>query len=427
MVVMETLWVASQIVDMIWVGKLGSAAIAGVGVANIVIMLVMSMDMGLVVGVRAMIARFVGAGQARQASHVAGQAVTLGVIWGLLMTVVGLFVTTPLLHFFGVEQEVVSEGAAYLRVTFYGFVTMVVFVRGLYTLQSAGDALTPMVVEAFVRMVHIVLCPFLVLGLWIFPRLGVSGAALSNVIAQTIGAVLMMLILLTGFSRLKLTRGDFRLVPDVVGRLLKIGIPALIMNMQRTFGNFVLTWIIAPFGTLAIAAHSLASRVEMLLYMPAMGLGQGAGVLVGQNLGAREPERAEKGAWVAVAVIEAFMLVCAGVILFFADAVMGIFTPDADLVQLGATFLRIATAAYVVMSLNTVLQNAIAGAGDTMPNMVISIAMIWAVQLPLAYFLPRITDLGVFGVRWAVVAATYAGVLAYLVYFKVGRWKTKKV
>ncbi len=199
------------------------------------------------------------------------------------------------------------------------------------------------------------------------------------------------------------------------------------MHLQRSFGNFVLTWLIAPFGTLAVAAHSLATRVEMFIMLPGMGFGMGAGVLVGQNLGARQPDRAEKSAWMALGILEAVMLVCSGAILLWAEHIIGIFTTDPELVKIGSTFIRISAASFAIIGFISVLQSCIASAGDTVPNMIISIIMIWLITLPLAFVLPRVTDLGVLGVRWAIVGGMAAGTIAYVTYFRLGRWKLKKV
>jgi len=427
MMMMETLYVVSQIVDMIWIGGLGSFSIAGVGVANIVLLLVMSMDLGLILGVRAMVTRHVGANDITGANYIAGQAFILCVIWGALITGAGFLLAEPVIKMFGVESLVVREGTAYLRIMFAGWVALEVLVMSLYVIQSSGDTMTPLKIEFSIRVLHVTLCPFLVKGLWVFPQLGVSGAALSNVISQILGASLGLWLLFRGHTRLRLTLKDFRLSFDIIWRILKIGVPALVMTLQRSLGDLVLTWFIVPFGTLAVAAHSLASRLDMFLFMPGTGLGSGAGVLVGQNLGANQPERAERGAWLAVGFVEAFMVACSIVILLWAENLVGIFTTETSLIRLGSIFLRIATASYVILALVLVLQSCIAGAGDTVPNMIISIGMIWVVQLPLAFLLPRVTDLGVFGVRWAIVASTLIGTIAYVTYFRLGRWKIKKV
>jgi putative MATE family efflux protein len=427
MVVMETLFVISQVVDMIWIGRLGSNAVAGAGVANIILMLVMSADFGIIAGVRALISRHVGARDLPNAQRVAGQAFLISACWGAFITLTGFFLTGPLMRMFGMEAEVVSQGMAYMQVMFSGWIAMELLVMGLYVIQSSGDTLNPMRIELSIRILHVTLCPFLVLGLWIFPEMGVRGAALSNVISQGLGAVIILWFLFTGHTRLRLSKGDFRVVPNLIWRILKIGIPALVMNVQRSVGNLILMWFFVPFGTLAVAAHSLASRVEMFIYMPSMALGSGAGVLVGQNLGAHQPERAEKGVWLAVAILEAFMLACGTVILVWAEGIMGFFSTDPALIAMGASFLRIAVAGYLVLALTTALQNCLSGAGDTLPNMIISLAMIWVFQLPLAYLLPKFAGLGVYGIRWAIVASNFAAGAATISYFRTGRWKAKKV
>ena len=412
---------------MIWVGKLGPTAIAGVGIANIIIMIVMAMDIGIIVGVRALVARHVGAGDLQGANHVAGQALILSIAWGALMMIIGLSLAKPVIGLFGIEPDVVTQGMAYMRIMFIGWVAMDVMIMALYIIQSSGDTITPMMVEGFIRIIHVILCPFLVLGWWIFPHMGVGGAALSNVVTQALGVIIGLWLLFGGRTRLRLTRKDFHLDLGIIWRILRIGIPALVMNIQRSFGTFFLTWLIAPFGTVAVAAHSLVTRIQMFIFLPGMALGMGAGVLVGQNLGSGQPERAARSTWLAVGLVEAFMIFCSVVLLLWAENVVGIFTTDVELVEMCSVFVRIAAAGFVVMGFVSVLQNCLAGAGDTVPNMIISMAIIWILQLPVAFLLSKYTSLGVYGVRWAMVVSTVSGAIAYVVYFRLGRWKTKRV
>jgi putative MATE family efflux protein len=195
MVLLESMFMISQVVDMIWIGRLGPDAIAGVGVASIIVMLVMSMDFGLIVGVRAMVARFVGANDIPGANHIAAQSILLGVVWGGMMMMVGLFAGEAITRLFGLEEAVIQESMAYIRVMFYGWIALDINVLTLYIIQSAGDTIRPMWIEAFARLLHVILCPLLVLGLWIFPQIGVKGAALSNVIAQVVGMVIAVWLL----------------------------------------------------------------------------------------------------------------------------------------------------------------------------------------------------------------------------------------
>jgi Na+-driven multidrug efflux pump len=165
----------------------------------------------------------------------------------------------------------------------------------------------------------------------------------------------------------------------------------------------------------------------MFLFMPAWGLGMAAGVLVGQNLGAQQPARAERSGWLAAAIVEGFIVICSTAILIWAEAFVHIFSSNPGVVSIGATFLRIATAGYIVMGLTAVLQQCISGSGDTIPPMLVSIATMWLIQLPLAYFLSHFTSLQVYGVRWAIVGGTVINTIAYTIYFRLGRWKRKMV
>ena len=427
MMVQQGLFIVGQTIDMIWIGRLGVTAIAGVGVAFIIITLMLMVQQGLVIGARAMVARFVGAGDAESANHVAGQAFVISAVYSVLITVIGVFLAEPILGLFGLEADVIVEGATYLRITFAGWLTLSFWMVSFTIMQASGDTVMPMKITVFFRLLQVAFCPFLVLGWWIFPPLGVSGAALSVVIAQSLGMVIGFWVLFSGRTRLQLTLRNFRLDLNIIWRQVKISIPASIMNMQRAFGNLLLTWFMAHFGTLAVGGHGLAQRVEMLLTMPIQSMGTGAGVLVGQNLGAKQPERAERSGWLAAGFAEAFMVICAVVTLVWAENIASIFTSEPNLVEITSTFLRIAAVGYLVQGLNGILQNCISGAGDTLPPMVISLVVVWVLQLPLAFLLSRVTGLGMYGVRWAIVAGVVVGAVVYITYFRWGRWKRKKV
>jgi len=247
------------------------------------------------------------------------------------------------------------------------------------------------------------------------------------VVSQALGAVAGVWLLFRGHTRLKLSLRDFRFVPNIAWRLVKIGFPSLISMLQASFSMFVITWIIVPFGTRAIAANSLASNVQGFVLTPNFGLGNAVGVLAGQNLGSKQPERAVKTTVLGAGILEAFLITCGVIILVWAEPMVALFNNDPALVAIGASFLRIATAGYLVMGINTALMNCINGAGDTLPNMLINIGMIWIVQIPLTYMLSHYTNLGVYGIRWALVVSNFAGAIAYFSYFRLGRWKHKKV
>lgn len=427
MIVANSLNVLGPTIDMIWVGRLGAADIAAVGVAGMVVMLVNALMMGLFTGLRSMIARHIGAKDEAGAVHVARQAFILSTSYSFVFAAIGIFFADSILRLLGLEPELVALGAPYLRIQFIGMAAMSFRMMSDGTMQASGDTMTPMKLAVIFRLLHVTLCPFLVFGLWIFPRLGINGAAITNVLSQSLGTILGLWMLTSGRSRLRLTFRGLRFDPSTIWRITRIGIPASVMSLQMQFGQLALMRTVVPFGTLAVAAHTLSQRVDMLVFMPLMGLGMSAGVLVGQNLGASQPQRAEKNGWVAVGIAQGVMVIWALVLLLWAGGVVRVFSSDTSLDEIASNYLRIAAAGYLVASLNMVLQQCIAGAGDTLPPMIISIVSIWILQIPLAIFLSKTTDLGVYGVRWAMVAGSVTGAIAYLIYFRSGRWKHRKI
>lgn len=423
----DSLWVIGSVVDMIWIGRLGTSSIAGVGVAGIVVMILMSARMGLNTGARALISRMVGAGDTAGANHVAQQAFIVAAAYAGIMAAIGIAFAESILAMLGLQPDVIAEGAAYMRIQFAAAAAMGFWMMAESIMLASGDSVMPMKISVIARLTHMVLDPFLIFGWWIFPFLGVTGAAVANAVAFSVGMGFCLWALLTGHTRLRLSFKNFSFDPAMIWRIVKIGIPAMIMGIQRSFGNLILVRLIVPFGTLAVAAHSLVQRAEMVLFMPTHGMGQAAGVLVGQNLGAGQPGRAEKSGWQAFAVVEGILLIACLAILLWASNIAGVFTRESDLMEITSLFLLIAAAGYLIMGFEAVFQQSISNAGDTVPPMVISLVTLWLVQLPLAYILPMITTLDVLGVRWAMVIYTAVGAVAYGVYFKIGRWKRKKI
>ena len=414
-------------IDMIWVGRLGAASIAGVGVSGIAVMVVNSLLAGLFTGTLAMIARFMGAGDEQSANRVAQQAFVIGVAFSILMAIIGIFLAKPILTLLGLGTDVIAEGAAYLRIQFVGTVTMGSMAVARSIMQASGDTVTPMKISIGFRLFHVVLCPFMVFGWWIFPSLGVSGAALSNVISQGLAGVLGLWILFSGRTRLLVTLRNFRFDGNIIWRTVKIGIPASITHIERSLSDLVLVWFVIPFGTLAVAAHSLAHRIDQFIQMPCGGLGTAAGVLAGQNLGAGQPERAARTGWLGAGLSTGFTVICSVVVWFWAENLVSIFNAEPSLLEVAGTFLRIQIAGYVLWGMVIALSMSLNGLGDTVITMLTNLSTMWGVTVTLAYFLPRVPGLGVYGVRWAMVAGIAMRAVIYSVYFKGGRWKHKKV
>jgi putative MATE family efflux protein len=423
----NSLWTINLVLEMIWLGRLSEAAIAGVGVSSFIIMLAVSLKSGLSMGERALISRLVGANDFPSASRAAGQAYIISLLFGLIVGLVGFFFAFPLLHLLGLRAVALDAGVLYLRIVSAGWVTEAMWITSLAVMQASGDSVTPMKIGIIIRSVNAVLCPFMILGWWIFPRLGVAGAGITYIFVTGLGMLTSLGVLFSGRTNLKLYLGNFN--PDIhmISRLIKVGVPASVMGLGKAFADLALTWFMIPFGTVAIAANNIIGRLEMFINNPSFSLGLGSGVITGQTLGAHKLGKASKSGGIAVAVAEIFILFCSIFLFVWAENIIRLFSTEPDLVNLGSTFLRIAIAGYLGMTLVYVLQNCISGSGNTLPPMVITLTMLWIVQLPLAFFLSKFTSFGMYGVRWAIAFGYIIGGLTYLLFFFKGRWNYKKI
>jgi putative MATE family efflux protein len=428
MTVSSSIMTLGPFIDAIWIGKLGSAPMAGVMMSGTIVILINSLIMGLFTGLQALVARSVGAGDDAQANHASQQAFVVGAALSLFMAVIGMFFAESILKLWQLEPDVIAAGAVYLRIELIGTFTMSFAILAQRIMQASGDAKTPMKISIGTRAFNIILSPLLIFGWWgIFPALGVRGAALAGVISQGIFGAIALWIVFSGRTRLRLTLRNFSFDWSMIWRITKIGIPASLGGIHMNVGSIVFMWFIAPFGTLAIAGHMLVSRVDMLILMPAMGLGAAAGILAAQNLGALQPQRAAKTAWTAIGLFTSVMLIFSIAVLIWAGYIVRLFNAEPDLIDIAGKFLKIQTVSYMCNGLMMVMMSVMNSVGDTLIAFIIDLVTMWGIRVPLAVILPKVANLGVYGIRWALVADTVSSAIIFMVYFKSGRWKHKKV
>jgi putative MATE family efflux protein len=308
-----------------------------------------------------------------------------------------------------------------MRVQFIGSGTNAFRMMSGAALQSSGDTITPMRAATVSRILHVVLSPMLVFGWFFFPELGLMGAAVANVAAQSSGTVMNFRALFTGTSKLHLTLAGYRPDARVLWQLVRTGLPASVTSAERSFAQLLLVGIVSPYGAATLAAYSLTRRVENLVMMGARGFGQGAGVLVGQNLGAGKPERAKKTVSTAILFVFVINLVTTAFLFFFPELFIRIFNSDPELLELARHWMRIAALGYLFLGIGQVFQQSYNTAGDTIVPMLVTLVSIWLVQQPLAFVLPDL-GLGHYGIAWAVVAAVFARLLIYAPYYFTNRW-----
>jgi len=427
LIISHIMMMTGPTIDMIWVGKLGPDAIAAVGVSGIVVMLVMTAMMGVAIGARALIARFIGMKEPMNAVRVARQAFIISMAFSLVIAAIGIIFSDTILHLMGVEKEVLRLGSAYLKVQFCGAIIMGFWMISEIIMQSSGDTITPMRNGIISKVFHVILSPIFIFG-WLFiPGMGVIGAALANIASMFAGLVMNLYSLFTGKTQLQLHLKGVRIDFPLIWRIIKIGIPGVVMLAQKNLSNLIVMKIIVHYGTLAVAAHTVLQRVEMIFFMAGVGMGSAAGVLAGQNLGAGQPQRAGKSGIYAIGIAETFVVIACTLAFIFPETLISIFTRDPALIEITTVFLRIGVVGYLMCGLEPVFLNFFTGVGDTTVPMAFEVGTTWFLLLPMAIIFPGLWNLGVYGVRWAMALSFVLLTAAYVVYFMMGRWKMKEV
>ena len=414
---------AQTLIDLFWVGRLGSEAVAALAVSGTVLFLMHPVVMGMATGTVALVSRAVGAGRPEDAADVAAQSLVLAVVFGLLTGAAGWFATDFLCRLLGASPEVVRLAGSFLRINFAGCFTVYVMFVASSVLQGAGNTVVPMFAMLLANAVNMILDPILIFGLLGCPRLEVKGAALATVTSQAVAMLVLLRLLHRGAGGVRLTLKHCRWMPALAWQILRIGVPSSGQILTRSLMTMVLMRIVAVCGTAAVAAYGIGMRFHMILLLPAFALGNAAATMVGQNLGARQPRRAEVAAWLAAAVDVGIMVAGTVAMLVFAPAMIRAFDPSPAVVAEGTRYLRTVSPFYVFTGLAIVFSRALNGAGRTVATFVFTVICLWGLQVPLAVWLTTRMTPPTLGIWWAIGAASVLHGLLTTAWFMTGRWK----
>jgi putative MATE family efflux protein len=413
--------------DAFFVSRLGTDAIATVGLTESMITLVFAVAIGSGMATTAMVARRIGEGDVDGARVAAGQSVLLGLGIAVALGVPGALFAPDLLRFMGGSEALVASGHGYTRMLFGGSFTIMLLFLLNAVFRGAGDAAVAMRVLWIANACNIVLDPLLIFGVGPFPELGVTGAAIATTVGRGVGVVLQLVILLRGGSRIRIR--PLHLVPRlrVLLRLIRLSVGGVLQFLIGTASWVALVWIVGRFGSTPVAGYTLAIRLVIFAILPSWGLSNAAATLVGQNLGAGRPDRAEAAVWLTGRWNMWFLLAVAAVFLAAADPMLAIFTSEPDVLAQGAACLRLVVLGYPFYAWGMVLVQAFNGAGDTYTPTAINLLCYWGLQIPLALVLAHATALEAVGVYVAItVAESLVAVIAVLL-FRRGRWKSRVV
>lgn len=415
------------VADVFFVGRLGADAVATVGITESLMTIIYALAVGLSVGAAATVARRIGERDPDGAARAAAQSILFAVGIGAVLGATGVLFAPELLHLMGASDDVVRTGSTFARVMIgaSGGVTLLFLINAVF--RGAGDAAVAMRVLWIANAVNIILGPCLIFGLGPFPRLGVTGAAIGTSIGRWTGVAIQVYVLTRRDARVVLRWAHMRLDTAVMKGILRISGTAMFQNFIATASYMGQVRIIAGFGSAAVAGNTIGIRVILFALLPSWGVSNAAVTLVGQNLGAGKPYRAEASAWKA----GLYNTICLGTIgavfLLFAPIIVRIFTSDTAVGSVGVQCLRIVSAGFLFYGYGMVLTAAFNGAGDTRTPTLINLVSLWIIELPLAWLLAHSAGLGPSGsfVAMSVGFSTLAFLSAWI--FSKGRWKTRHV
>jgi putative MATE family efflux protein len=415
------------IVDTFLVGHLGAASLAAVGLANQWVFLAHTLLGAIGTGSTALIARFTGAKDGETANRVLRQSLLVALLIGLSATTLGTLLARPAVLLLGAPPEVVGLSTTYLTTVSATLVFATLLYLGNACLRGAGDTRTPLYVMAVVNVVNIVVAWTLINGLFGLPKLGVWGSALGAAAGQVVGGTLVVWLLLRGRSGVKLRLTGLRPEWDMVRRILRIGMPTGVEQILFRIGNMAYVRILASLGVAAYAANQVAINGWSLSFMPGFGFAVAATTLVGQSLGAGNPDAAERSGHVTFRMGAALMAVIGVGMILFPEEIMGFFTNDAEVIRLGAMPLLVMGFVQPMLAASMIYAGGLRGAGDTRWPMIITGACIWLVRLPLAYLFAIVLGWGLVGAWTAMSIDLILRGSSNALRFRGGRWKSIQV
>jgi putative MATE family efflux protein len=417
-----------QIIDAFWVGRLGGDAVAAVSVSFPVMFLSIALGAGLAIAGSTLIAQYGGARNEKMVNHVAAQTLLMIILVSVVLGGIGYAIAPALLNLMGVEPQVHALALGFMRVSFIGLVFNFTFFMFQSIMRGIGETTLPLYIVGGTVLLNFVLDPLLIFGWGPVPALGVMGAALATLATQMIAAVTGLVVLFSGKYGIHLAWKDF--APDLgyIKRAFFLGFPASIEMSARALGLTVMTFLIASFGTLAVASYGAASNILQLVMIPAMGVSMAVSTLVGQNIGAGNIERAARigklGAWLGFSILTA-----AGALVFAAAPfIIGFFVPgDAEVIAGGTVFLRIMALFWGFLGVQLALTGVLRASGSMVMTMVLTLVSQWVIQFPLAYVLSKHTALGIEGIWWAFPITNVVIALITLGVYAKGDWKKKRL
>ncbi len=422
-VVTNLLQTAYNLADTFWLGQYSKEALAAITFAFPMVFLLISLGMGLTVAGSVLVAQHVGADEEEEATYAASQTMTFAVILSFVLGSVGFFFVEEALVLLGVSDAVLPGATAYMEVVSLGLFMMFGFFVFISLMRGYGDTITPMLVMLGTVILNIALDPFLIFGWWLFPELGVQGAAIATVFSRGLAMLVGLYIMFEGSRGVQIRLR--KMWPDLgyLRRLFSIGAPASVEGTGRALSINLLLVVVAIFPDTVAAAFGVGIRVFSVIFLPAIAVGRGVETLAGQNIGAGNEDRAAKTSGFAAAVMFGVLSVAAVVVWFTAADIMAVFTDDPEVVDIGADFLRIVAPTFGFTGVMRAYSGGFRGAGKTLYAAAIAIFTLGIVRLPVAWLAVIEFDFGTTGLFASFIVSNILGAVIAFVWYRRGTWR----
>ncbi|MEM9849605.1 MAG: MATE family efflux transporter [Bacteroidota bacterium] len=415
------------IIDAYFLGKVSNAAAATAGIVEVVATLIYSIGIGIGIAATALVARRIGENKPEAASKAAAQTILLSVGVAIILGIVGVVYAEDILRLMKAEEEVIAVGTNYTRILLgTNVVIILLFVlNGVF--RGAGDAFMAMISLWVANLINIILDPLFIFGIGPFPEMGATGAAVATSIGRGLGVAFQLYILFDGKRVIRLSLKYFRLIPALLRKIVNVAATGSLQFFISSASWIFLARLVAAFGTDVYAGYFFAIRLVLFAILPAWGMANATATLVGQNLGAKQADRAATSVWRAAFFNMGFLFLVQVFFFFSAESLIRIFTTSPAAIETGTLTLRIICAGYIFFGLGMVLGQAFGGAGDTRTPTIVNFVCFWLIEIPLAYFLSLQLDWGVRGVLWSIAISETVLAIIFVFLFRRGKWKTVEV
>ena len=422
---------AYTLADTFWLGRLEESkyAVAALQISWPIIFLLISIAFGLGAAGVALVSQYTGAKKHEEAERSAGQVIFISLTFGLVFAITGFFLSPFIVHSLGLEKEVSHLAILYLRIIFFGMPFMFESFMFGFIMRAYGDTVTPMIVSGVAVILNIALDPILIFGMFGFPRMGVLGAGLATILTQSLATGIALYLLFKGKVGIKLKLSYLKPEKEKIKKIFRIGIPASIGNSGTAFGFFILMYILArvPDSTVVLAAYGIGDRIINLIFISINGLSAGITTVLGQSLGADKIERAEETVKKGILAMFFILVVCSILLVLFRTEIMKIFINNSDVVNEGANLIKCVMIGVPFFGIFSGIVASFQGSGHNVPTMILDLSRLWALRIPLAYFLGLYLGMNSTGVWIGMALSNIVGTAIALIFFKTGIWKKKVI